>query len=55
MDETRRAVLTAALEHMRKVRADISGIHPGVAVLHLDAAIAALESQLRRLNQPTAV
>lgn len=43
-----RWMLVDALERLREVRNDIGDAHAGVAVLHLEATIAALESQLRR-------
>ena len=37
-----------AIEQMRQIHEALSERHAGLAVLHLDAAIAALESHVRR-------
>lgn len=36
------------LDRMRALYADMSGYHGGVSLLHLEAAVASLESHLRR-------
>ena len=43
-----REALEALLARMRAIHAQLTERHAGVCVLHLDAAIAALESCLRR-------
>lgn len=45
--------LEAALERMRTLYDEMSGYHSGVALLHLEAAIASLESHLRH-HRPAA-
>ena len=40
--------LEALLVRMRSLHDDLAERHAGICVLHLDAAIAALESHLRR-------
>ena len=40
--------LHASLAQLRTIHADLAEHHAGICVLHLDAAIAALESHLRR-------
>lgn len=39
--------LEAMLERMRALYAEMSSYHGGVALLHLEAAVASLESHLR--------
>lgn len=46
--DTEQRALETALDRLREVRHDICGLHAGVAALHLEATIAALESHLRR-------
>jgi len=48
MDEREWRALHAALGRLREVRRDIGDAHAGVATLHLEATIAALESHLNR-------
>ena len=43
-----REALYALLAQMRTLHSDLAENHAGICVLHLDAAIAALESHLRR-------
>lgn len=49
-------VLETSLVQMRAIHSELAARHAGLCVLHLDAAIAALESHLRRqqseLNGP---
>jgi hypothetical protein len=40
--------LVVALNRLRAVQAELRDVHAGVATLHLEATIAALESHLRR-------
>jgi hypothetical protein len=40
--------LDAMLDQMRDIHGDLAARHAGLCVLHLDAAIAALESHIRR-------
>lgn len=40
--------LETLLERMRALYADMSAYHGGVSLLHLEAAVASLESHLRR-------
>lgn len=47
MSPTERAALMALLAQMRDTYDEFSELHAGISVLHLDAAIAALESRLR--------
>lgn len=54
MNDNEWLALDAALERLREIRDDIGDAHAGVAVLHLDATIAALESQLRRYRRKAA-
>jgi hypothetical protein len=39
--------LEELLERMRALYAEMSGYHSGIALLHLEAAVASLESHLR--------
>ena len=48
-------VLEASLTQMRVIHSDLAARHAGLCVLHLDAAIAALESQIRRQRNDLAV
>ena len=43
-----RAALEALLTQMRSIHDELASRHAGICVLHLDAAIAALESHLKR-------
>ena len=43
-----RHALEALLARMRTIHEELGAYHPGICVLHLAAAIAALESHLRR-------
>lgn len=43
-----RQALLALLAQMRDLHGELTQYHAGVCVLHLEAAIAALESHLRR-------
>jgi len=47
-DRAAEQLLTTALVHLRDADALLTQINAGVATLHLDASIAALESRLRR-------
>lgn len=40
--------LEGLLERMRALYADMSAYHSGISLLHLEAAVASLESHLRR-------
>lgn len=40
--------LEILLERLRVIESEMQRLHGGVAVLHLEAAVAALESHLRR-------
>ena len=48
MTPTDREALQALLAQMQDIHQSLSEIHAGICVLHLDAAIAALESHLLR-------
>lgn len=52
MNDNERLTLEAAPERLREVHGDIEDAPAGVALLHLEATIAALESRLRRSDAP---
>jgi hypothetical protein len=47
-----RSALVALLDRMRAIHSELSVRHAGVCVLHLEAAIASLESHVRRDGVP---
>lgn len=52
MSPSEREALHALLAQMRPLYRDLDRYHAGICVLHFDAAIAALESHLRRNGAP---
>lgn len=53
--EQDRGALETLLGQMRRIHAELNDRHAGVCVLHLEAAVASLESHLRRKGLSAAV
>lgn len=53
MNQTEREALDALLAQMRTLQGELTSYNAGISTLHMEAAIAALESQLRRHSRPS--